>query len=286
MEVFYKWWLNSRHPLMRTVVQNMMNDRRDFLRNSFAAASVATLSTCASGHEQESSAKPSDVDGYSYRLPKLKQGCRLLFQGDSITDMKWGRNEKDRNHYLGHSYVFLIAARLGVDMPNAQLDIYNRGMSGHKVADLRGRWKKDAIDMKPDLLSILIGVNDVGKNLDGVDVERWEADYRFILSASREANPDLKLVLLDPFVLPSGRLSNKDSFKKWRDQVERLIPIVGRLSKEFDTVHVKTQEVFDAAAQAGSPDNWIWDGVHPLPQGHELIARSWLHEVSARWGSM
>ena len=69
--------------------------------------------------------------------------------------MKWGRNQKDRNHYLGHSYVYLIAARLGVDLPLAQLDIYNRGMSGHKVADLRGRWQKDAIDMKPDLLSIL-----------------------------------------------------------------------------------------------------------------------------------
>ena len=99
--------------------------------------------------------------------------------------MQWGRNEKDRNHYLGHSYVFLIAARLGVDMPDAQLDIYNRGISGHKVGDLRGRWQKDAIYMNPDLLSILIGVNDVGRNLDGVDIKKWEADYRFILTASR-----------------------------------------------------------------------------------------------------
>ncbi|WP_197452095.1 SGNH/GDSL hydrolase family protein [Rosistilla carotiformis] len=262
-----------------------MNDRREFLRNSFAAASIATLATGASGQDQEPAVKPSEVDGYCYRLPKLKQGCRLLFQGDSITDMQWGRNEKDRNHYLGHSYVFLIAARLGVDMPDAQLDIYNRGMSGHKVGDLRGRWKKDAIDMKPDLLCILIGVNDVGKNLNGVDVKSWEADYRFLLHASREANPELKLVLLDPFVLPSGRLSNRDSYKRWRDQIERLIPIVVRLSEEFDAVHVKTQEVFDTAAKAGSPGNWIWDGVHPLPQGHELIARSWLHEVSRNWGS-
>ncbi len=248
------------------------------------AASVATLSTSGRSQAQESSTTPFDVAGYSYRLPKLKKGCRMLFQGDSITDMQWGRNEKDRNHYLGHSYVFLIAARLGVDMFDAQLDIYNRGISGHKVGDLRARWQKDAIDMKPDLLSILIGVNDVGRNLDGVDITKWEADYRFILNASREANPELQLVLLDPFVLASGRLSNGDSFKKWRDQVERLIPIVGQLAEDFDAVHVKTQDIFDAAAQKVSAEHWLWDGVHPLPQGHELIARNWLREVSVRWG--
>jgi len=168
-------------------------------------------------------------------------------------------------------------------MPEAQLDIYNRGMSGHKVADLRGRWQKDAIDMKPDLLSILIGVNDVGRNLDGVDVTNWEADYRFILDASHKANPKLRLVLLDPFVLASGRLANPDSFKRWRDQVERLIAVVERLATDYNAVHVRTQDVFDVAARAVSPEHWIWDGVHPLPQGHELIVRAWLEEVSARW---
>ncbi len=259
-----------------------MINRRKFLTRSIAASTGATF--CANARAQESPASDSGVGGYNYRLPKFKKGSRLLFQGDSITDMKWGRNEKDRNHYLGHSYVYLIASRLGIDMPEAQLDIYNRGMSGHKVGDLRKRWQKDAIDMKPDLLSILIGVNDVGRNLDGVDVKTWEADYRFILDASRKANPDLRLVLLDPFVLASGRLANGDLFKKWRDQVEGLIPIVGELAKDYKAVHVKTQDVFDTAAEAVAPEQWIWDGVHPLPQGHELIARNWLQEVSARWG--
>ena len=259
-----------------------MLDRRSFLKSSVAVASVATF--CTTSQARDSRANPSAVGGYNYRLPKFKKGSRLLFQGDSITDMKWGRNQKDRNHYLGHSYVYLIAARLGVDMPEAKLEIYNRGMSGHKVGDLRKRWQKDAVDMKPDLLSILIGVNDVGRNLDGVDIKAWDADYRFILDASREANPDLQIVLLDPFVLASGRLSNAESFKRWRDQVERLLPIVGQLARDYSTVHIKTQDVFDAAAKAVSPEQWIWDGVHPLPQGHELIARNWLQEVSARWG--
>jgi lysophospholipase L1-like esterase len=261
-----------------------MIDRRTFLKSSAIAAGVGTFCSCASTKARESGANPSAVGGYNYRLPKFKKGSRLLFQGDSITDMKWGRNQKDRNHYLGHSYVYLIAARLGLDMPEAKLDIYNRGMSGHKIGDLRGRWQKDAIDMNPDLLSILIGVNDVGRNLDSVDVKTWESDYRFILNASHKANPDLKLVLLDPFVLASGRLSNADSFTRWRDQIEHLIHIVGQLAKDYNAVHIKTQEVFDAAAKAVSPEQWVWDGVHPLPQGHELIARNWLQEVSARWG--
>lgn len=259
-----------------------MNNRRTFLKTGAAASAVSALSIPGKSEAKENN--PSGVSGYDYTLPSFKKGSRLLFQGDSITDMKWGRNEKDRNHYLGHSYVYLIAARLGVDMPEAQLDVYNRGMSGHKVGDLRKRWQKDAIDMKPDLLSILIGVNDIGRNLNnGVDVETWESDYRFLLESSRKANPDLRIVLLDPFVVASGRLANVDAYKKYRDQVERLIPIVGNLATEFDAVRIETQKIFDVASEAVSPEQWIWDGVHPLPQGHELIARNWVEKVSKRW---
>ena len=130
---------------------------------------------------------------------------------------------------------------------------------------------------------MLVGVNDVGRNLDGVNVVQWENDYRFILSESRKSNPDLRLVLLDPFVLPSGRLSERSAYRRWREQVERLLPVVERLASEFDAVHVRTQLVFDSVAMEASPDHWIWDGVHPLPQGHELIAREWIDRVSERW---
>ena len=132
--------------------------------------------------------------------------------------------------------------------------------------------------MKPDLLSILIGVNDVSR---GGTVEQWEADYRLILDASRKAKADLSVVLLDPFVLRSGRLKNEAAWKKWRGKVDQYCGIVAQLAKDYDAVHVKTQEVFDAAAKSVSPEHWIWDGVHPLPQGHELIARNWLQQVSS-----
>ncbi len=256
-----------------------MIDRRSFVCGGVTSATL--LSTADESNAKDERRASSSVVGYDYVVPNFKKGARLLFQGDSITDMKWGRNQRDRNHYLGHSYVYLIAARLGVDMPEAQLEFYNRGMSGHKVRDLKARWQKDAIDMKPDWLSILIGINDVGRTVTkDKGLAEWEADYRFILDASRKANADLNVVLLDPFVLASGGLAEPSAFKAKRAIVEKLCEIVPRLAKDYGAIHVKTQEVFDEAARKVSPEQWIWDGVHPLPQGHELIARNWLQAVS------
>jgi lysophospholipase L1-like esterase len=243
-------------------------------------SAVGALTVGSNARAEPPRANASSVAGYNYRLPSFKNGSRLLFQGDSITDMNWGRNQSDRNHYLGHSYVYLIAARLGVDMPEAQLDIYNRGMSGHTVADLRKRWQKDAIEMRPDVLSILIGTNDVGS---GVKEEAFETDYREILDASRNSNPDLRLVLLDPFVLRTGKLKDEKAWTSRRSATDKFGMVVARLAKDYNAVHIKTQAIFDSAAKAVTPEQWIWDGVHPLPQGHELIARNWLTEVSARW---
>ena len=255
-----------------------MHDRRSFITSGMAAVGAATLGNVATA--EQAHPNPTGFGGYDYRLPSFKKGSRLLFQGDSITDMKWGRDQSDRNHYLGHSYVYLIAARLGVEMAGAQLDFYNRGISGHTVADLRKRWQKDAIDMKPDLLSILIGTNDVGS---GVQADAYESDYRSILDASRKANPALRMVLLDPFVLRSGRPKEEKAWTSRRTATDKLGIIVAKLAEDYDAVHIKTQEIFDAAAKAVSPEQWIWDGIHPLPQGHELIARNWIQEVSKRW---
>jgi len=252
-------------------------DKLNFIKTGMLAATVGTLmlSTAVAGAEP------------STRLPSFKKGSRLLFQGDSITDMKWGRKESDRNHYLGHSYVFLLAARLGVEMPEAQLDFYNRGNSGNKVADLRRRWQSDAIDMKPDILTILIGTNDVGAGLrkpeNIVTPEAFEADYRFILDASRKANPDLRLVLMDPFVLPTGGLKDPQAYAARRKPTDTLREVVAKLAREYDAVHIRTQDIFDSAANTVSPEHWMWDGIHPLPQGHELITRHWLQQVSERW---
>jgi lysophospholipase L1-like esterase len=260
--------------------------RRTFIASSTAGVSAACVSALlgTSPAHDEGFASIPQVGGYDYRLPPIKNSATLLFQGDSITDMKWGRNQADRNHYLGHSYVYLIASRLHTDMPTAALNFLNRGMSGHTVGDLKNRWQQDALDLEPDVLSILIGVNDVGRAVRSnseVDVNAFEADYRSILTQSCGQNPDLKIVLLEPFVLSVTRV--KDAWDAWRGQVDRLRPIVEKLATEFDAIFLNTQEIFDEAALRVEPSHWIWDGVHPLPQGHELIARHWIETVAEAW---
>jgi len=255
--------------------------RRAFM---MTAASASATAITARALAADGEATPSGVAGYRYRLPKIPKGATLLFQGDSITDMLWGRNQADRNHYLGHSYVYLIASRLHTDMPEAQLNFLNRGVSGNTVGDLRARWQKDALDLHPDVLSILVGINDVGRAVRAnreVDVAAFAADYRSLLVQSRKANPQLKIVLLEPFILPVTRV--KDAWDAWSGRVDLLRPVVAELARDFDAVLIETQAIFNAAAERAAPEHWIWDGVHPLPQGHELIARHWIEAVANAW---
>ena len=262
-----------------------MKNRRIFITSCLAAVGAIMLASVV-GAEPSTACAPR-FGGYNYRLPAFEKGSRILFQGDSITDMKRTQKANDRNHYLGHSYVYLTAARLGVEMADAQLDFYNRGKGGNNVAALRNRWQADAIDINPDILTILIGTNDVELGIRKperkVTPAAFEADYRFILDASRKANPALRLVIMEPFILQSGRLSDAQVYKTRRILNDQMRAVVAKLAKDYDAVHIKTQDIFDAAAEAATPEHWMWDGIHPLPQGHELIARHWLQAVSKRW---
>jgi len=261
-----------------------MNRRTFFSRATSVSAVSVSCALAAQAQEPEQKtdageASASPVEGYNYARPNIRKGSRLVFIGDSITDMKWGRKESDRNHYLGHSFVYLIASRLGVDMPDAELEFFNRGQSGNRIHQLKARWQKDVIDMKPDLLTILVGVNGSGQLKTLEAIATWEADYRHCLTEARKANPELRLILLDPFVLNCGKLVGK----RWEDTrpaIDKQGVIVAKLAKEFDATHIETQKIFDTAAEQAGPDQWIWDGVHPLPQGHELIARSWVQALS------
>ena len=138
-----------------------MINRRTFINRGATCATA--LAAVTASNAKQSLYPASSAEAYNHLVPKFKKGSRCLFLGDSITDMKWGRNQADRNHYLGHSYVFLIAARLGVDVPESKIEFFNRGVSGNKVSDLRKRWQKDAVEMRPDWLSILVGVNDISR---------------------------------------------------------------------------------------------------------------------------
>ena len=207
---------------------------------------------------------------------------RILFQGDSITDGNRGR-DNDLNHIMGHGYAFSIASRLGADYSEKNLHFYNRGVSGNKITDLAARWQTDTLDIKPDLLSILIGVNDAGSvfnKKDTVSLEKYEEVYKLLLDQVKEINPEIIFVLNQPFTLPVGNF--KDYWEAWHHEIIERQKIVERIAKSYDAIYVRHQDAFDAACKRAPADYWIWDGVHPTVAGHELMAREWINQVKKR----
>ena len=199
-------------------------------------------------------------------------GGRILFQGDSITDGNRGRTP-DPNHILGHGYAFIIAARQGAAFPEAKLDFINRGVSGNTVLDLAKRWQQDTLDLKPDVLSILIGVNDNGK---GVPLDQYERVYEQLITAAKTANPRLKLVLGEPFVKPTEKID---------EGIQKRQEIVARLAQKHGAALVHYQQIFDEAVKLAPADYWIWDNVHPTYRGHQLMADEWERVVREFWKS-
>lgn len=204
-------------------------------------------------------------------------GTRVLFQGDSITDGNRGRSA-DPNHILGHGYVFIIAARHGAAFPEAKLEFSNRGISGNTVLDLEKRWAKDTLELKPDLLSILIGVNDNGRN---VPLDQYEEVYNRLITDTKAANPKLKLVLCEPFLV-NHKATTPPNGSPNAGVVKRQ-EIVARLAAKHGAALVHFQKVLDEACQRAPASYWIWDGVHPTYAGHQLLADEWERVVRAFW---
>lgn len=202
---------------------------------------------------------------------------RILFQGDSITDGNRGRSP-DPNHILGHGYVFIVAAKYGAAFAGQNLTFLNRGSSGNTVLDLAKRWQVDTLDLKPDLLSILIGINDTSR---GVPLDQYEQAYDRLLADTRAANPAARLVLCTPFGLPVGK--RKDGYEAWAASIREREEIVARLAQKYRAALVRFQPVFDAACKRAPAEYWIWDGVHPTYSGHQLMADEWARAVRAYW---
>ncbi len=208
---------------------------------------------------------------------------KILFQGDSITDGARYKNKSvswDKNHQIGHSYVYIVTGLLGMSFPDRHYEFINRGVSGNRTGALLARWQEDALEINPDVLCILVGVNDClfgGKaGICDLSASEYEENYRKLLTLSREKNPQLRLVLLEPFAHIEDQENTQASACVRAAILKSEQKIVRRLAKEFDAIFVPLQEVFDEAMTVREPKYWIWDGTHPTEAGHALIAREFL----------
>jgi len=249
--------------------------RREFLGTSLAALGGIGLTGCAA-HGSGAHAKRSTDDPESL----ISRGDLVLFQGDSITDAGRSREqagEPNSQPALGSGYAWLAAGGLLVDRPGEELQIFNRGISGNKVFQLAERWDQDCLTLEPDVLSILIGVNDIwharNGNYDGT-VETYERDYNALLERTRAALPDVELVLCEPFVLRCGAIDDS-----WFPEFDEYRAAACRVAEAHAATWVAFQAMFDEAIRYAPPEHWAGDGVHPSSAGAALMAQTWLEAV-------
>jgi lysophospholipase L1-like esterase len=208
----------------------------------------------------------------------LTKGNILLFQGDSITDC--GRNRKDEDKaneqsQLGSGYALFAAANLLANQADKNLKIYNRGISGNKVFQLAERWEKDCIELKPDILSILIGVNDFWHTLTGGyagTIVEYETDYRNLLIRSKNELTGVKIVVCEPFIIHGGSALDDT----WEEKFAPYRTVSQSLAQELELRFVPFQSVFNEALKKAPAKYWGPDGVHPSMAGAQLMAQAWL----------
>ena len=246
-----------------------LDNRRAFFRQAaLAVASTAALSQVTQA-----------ADSAATHAPLIQPGDTILFQGDSITDAGRKRDtaaEPNNQVALGGGYAFMAAANLLTAQPD--LKVFNRGNSGNKVFQLAERWQADCLDLKPNVLSILIGVNDIWHKRNGKydgTVEIYERDFKALVARTREALPEVKLVICEPFVLKCGAIDDA-----WFPEFDTYRAASKRVAEEAKAVFVPFHSLFEEAVKLAPPEHWAKDGVHPSNYGAALMAHVWVKAVS------
>lgn len=207
----------------------------------------------------------------------LRPNDHILFIGDSVTD---GGRIRHLPGDMGRSYAAMAAALLQADNPQWNLRFTNRGIGGDRVQDLAKRWTEDVVKMKPDVLSVAIGINNTWRRFDNdqlTTTEEFETIYRGLLQKAKKALPKLRIVLCDLFALhvPADR-------RNWREEdLDPKIQIVRDLAGEFADAYVPFDALFAQASLEALPQYWAGDGIHPSGAGHMRMAQWWIDAVSA-----
>jgi lysophospholipase L1-like esterase len=214
---------------------------------------------------------------------KLQHNDKLVMIGDSITDC--GRNRpvgEGAFDALGNGYVSLIDALLQSVYPERLIRVVNMGISGNTVRDLKNRWQTDVLDLRPDWLSVMIGINDVWRQFDHprmpeihVRIDEYEETLRSLIAKTR---PQVKgLVLMTPFYIEPNK---NDAMRAMMDQYGQAVE---RIAREQDCLFVNTQAAFDRVLQSVYSGSLAWDRVHPNRAGHMVIARAFLQAIGFEW---
>lgn len=247
--------------------------RRNFIAKSATGAfALASIPDIVSASIVDSNKKD--------KFDVFKIGDVVLFQGDSITDAGRDREREYANNAgsFGRGYAFLAASHLLKALPEKDLTIYNRGISGNKVYQLDERWEKDCLNLTPDIVSILIGVNDYWHKRNGKydgTVEIYENDFRKLLTKTKKQIPEIKFIICEPFYV----LETTSVDETWIEPMKKYQAAAKKIAKEFDSIWIPFQKVFDEAIKYAPGSYWAGDGVHPSMAGAQLMAEAWLMAV-------
>jgi len=200
----------------------------------------------------------------------LKKGDVILFQGDSITDAGRKKEVKEPNQSdaLGKGYAAMIAGELLAAYPDLELQCYNRGISGNKIPDLAARWEEDCIQLKPKVLSILVGINDLwhtvafGSKYKGT-IDDYETGFRDLIKRSQDEIPGVQVILCEPFEL-----------RKWKE-FDPYREVAKKLAEDMKLTFVPFHSLFQEVIDSPSQKFWTWDGIHPTIPGHTIMCNAW-----------
>jgi len=243
----------------------MENKRRSFIKTAMIGAISTSLYT---------------PEGHSLLEPRIQSGATILFQGDSITDSSRKRSQEEANlpDGLGNGYAFLAAGKILNRHASKGLKIYNRGISGNKVPQLMERWQEDCLAIKPDILSILIGINDYwhkrNGNYQGSPEEFYE-QYIELIESTKAELPNLQLIIGEPFALKDVKAVDES----WFPELERYQKATERVAERFGATFIPYQKIFTKALATAPGSYWTTDGIHTTLAGSELMAEAWVKAV-------
>ncbi len=256
--------------------QSGLTNRRQFVSASVGFAAGLTALQPATAAFAQSTGKAA-----TKRQPLIRPGDVVLFQGDSITSLDRQpehASEPSSQPGLGSGYAFLAASQILMEHPDNPPKFYNRGAGGNKLLEMIDRWQVDCLDLKPDLLSILIGVNDFWhtylKEYNG-SLEQYTRDYRALLKRTKEKLPNLRLIICEPFISKLGPVQDDwfPAFVPYREATKQI-------AAEAGAVFIPYQSMFTAAEKIAPVQQWSQDGCHPTASGTALMAIWWLNAVS------